>query len=88
MTAFTSLPVDVANDAVRAVEDAIDEHLASTGYGHRELTGDQAPAVLDALLELGWTPPVVCDCYPGGFTPDSYEGPQRDCPVHGENAAP
>ena len=20
----------------------------------------------------------VCSCYPGGFTPDSYEGPQAD----------
>ena len=25
----------------------------------------------------------VCDCYPGGFTPDSYEGVKEDCPVHG-----
>lgn len=24
-----------------------------------------------------------CDCYPGGFTPDTYEGPQETCPVHG-----
>ena len=28
-----------------------------------------------------------CSCYPGGFTPDTYEGPQRDCPVHGEVGA-
>ena len=27
------------------------------------------------------TPP--CLCYPGGFTPENYEGPQADCPVHG-----
>lgn len=25
----------------------------------------------------------TCDCYPGGFTADTYEGPQEDCPVHG-----
>lgn len=28
----------------------------------------------------------VCDCYPGGFTPDSFEGPKEDCPVHGRRA--
>jgi len=28
----------------------------------------------------------VCDCYPGGFSPDSYEGPKEDCPVHGRRA--
>lgn len=28
-------------------------------------------------------PRPVCDCYPGGFTPDTYEGPQEHCPVHG-----
>lgn len=26
---------------------------------------------------------VECDCYPGGFTPDSYEGFQEHCKVHG-----
>lgn len=25
-----------------------------------------------------------CTCYPGGFTPDSYEGPHRHCAVHGK----
>lgn len=25
----------------------------------------------------------VCDCYPGGFSPETYEGPQHHCPVHG-----
>lgn len=30
------------------------------------------------------TPP--CDCYPHGCTPDTFEGPQRWCPLHGELA--
>lgn len=25
----------------------------------------------------------VCDCYLGGFSPETYEGPQHHCPVHG-----
>lgn len=29
-----------------------------------------------------------CDCYPGGFNPDTYEGPKEDCPVHGRGALP
>ncbi|MFC5268420.1 hypothetical protein ACFPJ1_40475 [Kribbella qitaiheensis] len=24
-----------------------------------------------------------CNCYPGGFSPETYEGPQHHCPVHG-----
>ena len=28
------------------------------------------------------------ECYPGGFSPGTFEGPQRDCSVHGENAKP
>jgi DUF1680 family protein len=24
-----------------------------------------------------------CTCYPGGFNPSSYEGPQEDCSAHG-----
>lgn len=27
-----------------------------------------------------------CNCYPGGFSPDSYEGPQEHCRVHGREA--
>lgn len=30
------------------------------------------------------TPRNCPTCYPGGFNPDTYEGPQRDCPTHGE----
>lgn len=26
-----------------------------------------------------------CDCYPYGWTPDTYEGPQEHCPVHGRS---
>lgn len=28
-----------------------------------------------------------CDCYPGGFNPATYEGPQEWCPVHGRSRA-
>ena len=28
-----------------------------------------------------------CDCYPGGWTPAMYEGPQEHCPVHGRGAS-
>lgn len=34
--------------------------------------------------ELASVATETCRCYPGGFTGDTYEGPQRDCPVHGE----
>ncbi len=27
----------------------------------------------------------TCDCYPFGLTPDSFEGPQEHCPVHGRD---
>lgn len=26
---------------------------------------------------------LECNCYPGGFSPETYEGPQHHCPVHG-----
>lgn len=42
-------------------------------------------AVAKELDRLGDTLPR-CDCYPGGFTPDSFEGPKEDCPVHGRRA--
>lgn len=52
----------------------------------RELGDDQAEyaaaAAKKALLESF----NACDCYPGGFTPDSFEGPQEHCPVHGRDA--
>lgn len=34
------------------------------------------------------TETITCTCYPGGFTPDLFEGPQRDCPTHGEVTRP
>jgi hypothetical protein len=37
-----------------------------------------------AITELGHMATSTCWCYPGGCSPDSYEGPQRDCPLHGE----
>jgi hypothetical protein len=27
---------------------------------------------------------AVCDCYPGGVSPEAYEGPQEWCAVHGQ----
>jgi hypothetical protein len=52
---YAALHADTANDAVRAVEDAIDAHTARLDF----FDGEQGPAVLRALLELGWTPPQV-----------------------------
>lgn len=52
---FDSLDSQVADDSVQAVEDAIDTHFTPRG----DFTGDQGPAVVRALLELGWTPPAV-----------------------------
>lgn len=56
--AFDLLPAAVASDAVRAVEDAIDQQWRWSSRGIA-LTGEQGPAVLRALLDLGWTPPAV-----------------------------
>lgn len=42
--------------------------------------------IQDELERAVRTPPAECDCYPGGFTGDTYEGPQEDCPVHGRDA--
>lgn len=36
--------------------------------------------------ELGYVATATCRCYPGGVSPASYEGPQRDCPLHGETS--
>lgn len=48
---------------------------------------DRTPAhfahVEAMLAEAGIGPVGVCDCYSHGFTPDTYEGPQETCPVHG-----
>jgi hypothetical protein len=30
------------------------------------------------------TPDTACDCYPGGVSPETYEGPQEWCEVHGQ----
>jgi hypothetical protein len=32
---------------------------------------------------MNTTTNITCTCYPGGFTPDSYEGVKEDCPEHG-----
>lgn len=52
---------------------------------------EPAPS-LDGPVFLGdhWCNPCTkksdsaskCTCYPGGFTPDSFEGPKRGCPEH------
>lgn len=33
------------------------------------------------------TPGTACDCYPGGVSPEAYEGPQEWCEVHGQARA-
>lgn len=53
MTAFEALPAETANDAVRAVENAIVDNFTAAG----DFTGEQGPAVVRALLDLGWTAP-------------------------------
>lgn len=61
---FDLLSPEAANTAVRAVEDAIDDHLehnGSRGYyacSCRVPDGEQGPAVVRALLDLGWRPPA------------------------------
>lgn len=58
MTAFEALPAETVSDAVRAVEDAI--YATSEQNGHAVTpTEHTAPAVVRALLDLGWTPPAV-----------------------------
>lgn len=56
--AFDALPADVASDAVRVVEDAVDAHIDPT-HLVTGLDGEHGPAVVRALLDLGWRPPVV-----------------------------
>ncbi len=55
---FATLPSAVANDAVRAVEDAIDDNHAR-GHFDGCFTGSQGPSTIDALLDLGWRPMVT-----------------------------
>jgi len=63
--AFDLLPAEAASDAVRAVEDAIDatsDYRGPSGYyacGCRTTGVDSAPAVVRALLDLGWRPPTA-----------------------------
>lgn len=56
--AFAALPADVASDAVRAVEDALYANGAN-GIGQIMPTGDEGPAAVRALLDLGWRPPLA-----------------------------
>lgn len=57
--AFDLLAAEVASDAVRAVEDAIDAHFYSGVGPVQVLDGEQGPAVVRALLDLGWRPPTA-----------------------------
>lgn len=50
------------------------------------LAAHPAPAPHDADQDRLTAPDAECDCYPGGFTADTYEGPKDDCPVHGRTA--
>jgi hypothetical protein len=60
------------------------------GSGGRQQPGELVPDT--ATAEKGGTgptaarpvpPPIECECYPSGFSPASYEGPQEHCLVHG-----
>ena len=55
--AFDALPADVASDAVWAVEDAVDAHIEPT-HPVTGLDDEHGPAVVRALLDLGWRPPA------------------------------
>lgn len=55
---FERLPADVANDAVRAVENAWYAGGAN-GIGQLLPNGSEGPESIRALLALGWTPPAV-----------------------------
>lgn len=70
------------DELLRTIEDAIDEHL-SQPFG---LDGDQAPAVLRAVLDAGWRPTdrelAVCTTCRGAATIDTGETYRpwcRDC---------
>jgi hypothetical protein len=48
-------------------------------------TGDVHPTWGKAMVTATGQSPYghECDCYPWGVSPDSYEGPQEHCLVHG-----
>lgn len=55
---FDAIPAAVANDAVRAVENAWYAGGAN-GIGQLLPNGTEGPESIRALLALGWTPPAV-----------------------------
>ena len=50
---------------------------------HGEPHPEVVAIIQDELIAAATRPAAECDCYPGGFTGDAYEGPSEDCPVHG-----
>lgn len=45
------------------------------------------PDLLNRVVtELGKVALEECTCYPGGFSPETYEGVQEHCAVHGRPA--
>lgn len=46
--------------------------------------GSLAPGVVEPPGRDSACPIHGCTCLPPGGTYESYEGPQRDCPMHGE----
>lgn len=91
---------DTANDNARETRlaDAAERWEKREGYLTRLVVGWSAGVTtsihlrhpeLQAIVNAAATQygiHPVCDCYPGGFTPDAFEGPDEDCPVHGRDA--
>jgi hypothetical protein len=59
------------------------------GRGHPLAERIESTDPSNPFLAPDWHKNVgCCTCYPGGFTPDTYEGPKEDCPVHGRVTPP
>ena len=71
-------------ETVQSYVDDIKARVASWRNGELVDPPLQSELLTKALTELAYMAGETCRCYPFGVSPDSYEGPQRDCPVHGE----
>lgn len=63
--------------------DAIRDTIREAKFDDRALIPDSFNHTFDLLVDLATTPDE-CSCYPGGFSPDTYEGPQPWCREHGD----
>lgn len=49
--------------------------------------GEATPMDFGTFMDPQPAPGPECTCYPGGFHPDQFEGPQVWCDVHGQPSA-